>query len=77
MPDPVESHDAEGVDYAWVMQTTFVLTIAVGAPAVATLSLFTPLPTWGDRVEFAVRVGAVVWVVVATAVYVYARRHST
>ena len=72
--EPVETSDPEGVDYAWVMQTTFVLTIVVGAPVVTALSLRVPLPTWGARVEFAIRVGAVVWVLVALAVFAYARR---
>ena len=71
---PVETSDPEGVDYGWVMQTTFVLTIVVGAPLVAVLSVRTALPTWGARVEFAIRVGAVVWFVVAVGVYLYARR---
>ena len=62
------------VDFQWVMQTTFVLTIAVGAPIVGLLSLTTPLPTWNARAEFAVRVGAVVWILVAVAVYFYAAR---
>ncbi|MFD1687345.1 DUF5822 domain-containing protein [Halobellus litoreus] len=72
--EPVETSDPEGVDYGWVMQTTFVLTIVVGAPVVTALSLRVPLPTWGARVEFAIRVGAVVWVLVALAVFAYARR---
>jgi hypothetical protein len=76
VPDRVESHDPEGVDYAWVMQTTFVLTIVVGAPVVALLSLPASLPTWTARATFAVRVGAVVWLIVAVAVYAYARRNS-
>ena len=71
---PVETSDPEGVDYGWVMQTTFVLTIVVGAPLVAVLSARTALPTWGARVEFAIRVGAVVWFIVAIGVYLYARR---
>ena len=71
---PVETTDPEGVDYAWVMQTTFVLTIAVGAPLVATLSLGTSLDSWDEYLSFAVRVGAVVWVLVALSVFVYARR---
>ena len=71
---PVETSDPEGVDYGWVMQTTFVLTIVVGAPLVAVLSARTTLPTWGARVEFAIRVGAVVWFVVAIGIYLYARR---
>jgi hypothetical protein len=71
---PVETSDPEGVDYGWVMQTTFVLTIVVGAPLVALLSVRTPLPTWGARVEFAIRVGAVVWFLVAIGVFLYARR---
>ncbi|MFC7007860.1 DUF5822 domain-containing protein [Halalkalicoccus salilacus] len=74
MPTPVESHDPEGIDYGWIMQVTFVVTILVGAPLVAVLSTGTTLPTWGARVEFAIRVGAVVWVLVALSVYVYARR---
>ena len=74
MPDPVETIDPEGVDYGWVMQITFVLTIAVGAPVVALLSIGTPLDSWNARVSFAIRVGAVVWVLVALAVYGYARR---
>ena len=71
---PVETSDPDGVDYGWVMQTTFVLTIVVGAPVVAGLSIRTTLPTWGARVAFAIRVGAVVWFVVAVGVYLYARR---
>ncbi|PSQ14575.1 hypothetical protein BRC98_00240 [Halobacteriales archaeon QS_7_68_65] len=74
MPDPVETTDPDGVDYGWVMQTTFVLTIAVGAPVIALLSVGTPLDTWNARVSFAIRVGAVVWVLVAVAVYGYALR---
>jgi hypothetical protein len=74
-PD-VERTNPEGVDYGWVMQVTFVVTIVVGAPVVAALSLTTTLPTWAARASFAVRVGALVWFVVAVAVYLYARRHQ-
>ncbi|MFB6167645.1 MAG: DUF5822 domain-containing protein [Haloferacaceae archaeon] len=74
MPETVEEADPDGVDYGWVMQVTFVLTILVGAPVVAVLSLSVTLPTWGARAAFAVRVGAVVWVLVAVAVFLYARR---
>lgn len=63
----------DGVDYGWVLQTTFVLTIALGAPAVAVLSLGTSLPTWETRADFALRAGAVVWLVTAVGVYGYAR----
>lgn len=71
---PVETSDPEGVDYGWVMQTTFVLTIVVGAPIVALLSIPMTLPTWAARVEFAIRVGAVVWFLIAVVVFLYARR---
>ena len=71
---PVERSDPEGVDYGWVMQVTFVVTIVAGSPVVAALSTTTTLPTWGARVSFAVRVGAVVWFLTAVAVYLYARR---
>ncbi|WP_380681525.1 DUF5822 domain-containing protein [Salinigranum sp. GCM10025319] len=71
---PVERSDPDGVDFGWVMQTTFVVTILVGSPIVAALSTTTTLPTWGARASFAVRVGAVIWFLVAIAVYLYARR---
>ena len=78
MPEPVETHDPEGVDYGWVMQTTFVLTIVVGAPVVAAVALLVgvSLPTWAARAEFAIRVGALVWFVVAVGVFLYARRRE-
>jgi len=71
-PD-VERTDPEGVDYGWVMQVTFVVTILVGSPVVAVLSLTTTLPTWGERAAFAVRVGALVWFCTAIGVFLYAR----
>ncbi|WP_265111956.1 DUF5822 domain-containing protein [Halosolutus halophilus] len=77
MPEPVETTNPDGVDYGWVMQVTFVTTILVGAPIVALLSTSVDLPTWGARAEFAVRVGAVVWLVVALAVFAYAKRRQS
>ncbi|MFA9517527.1 DUF5822 domain-containing protein [Halopenitus sp. H-Gu1] len=71
---PVERTEVEGVDYGWVMQTTFVVTILVGAPAVALLSTQVVLETWGSRVLFAVRVGAPVWFLTAIVVFAYAKR---
>jgi len=71
-PD-VERTDPDGVDYGWVMQITFVMTILVGVPIVAGLSLFTPLPTWESRASFAIRVGSFVWFCTAVSVYIYAR----
>ncbi|MFB6302053.1 MAG: DUF5822 domain-containing protein [Haloferacaceae archaeon] len=56
------------------MQTTFVGTIVLGAPLVAALSATADLPTWSARAAFAVRVGAVVWLCTAVAVFLYARR---
>ena len=76
MPERVGSTDPEGVDYGWVMQTTFVVTIVAGAPTVAALSTLVALPTWGARAAFAVRVGAVVWLAVGIAVYAYARSQA-
>jgi uncharacterized membrane protein len=72
----VEQTDPEGVDYGWVMQTTFVTTILLGAPLIAILSLSVELTTWASRAQFAVRVGAVIWIVTAIAVYGYARYRS-
>lgn len=74
MPEPVERTDPDGIDYGWIMQMTFVLTIVVGAPVVAALSVFATLPTWSDRALFAVRVGALVWLVTSIGVYLYERR---
>ncbi|EJN59006.1 DUF5822 domain-containing protein [Halogranum rubrum] len=71
---PVERSNPEGVDYGWVMQMTFVTTILVGAPVVAALSTQVVLPTWESRVEFAIRVGAVVWIITAISLFVYAKR---
>lgn len=70
------SSDQATVDFGWVMQVTFVMTIIIGAPAVAVASLFFSLPTWPDRAEFAIRVGALVWLVTALSVYGYARTHD-
>ena len=58
---PVERTEVEGVDYGWVMQTTFVVTILVGAPVVDDLSAGAQLETWGSRAAFRVRVGAPDW----------------
>jgi hypothetical protein len=76
VPELQEETDPEGVDYGWVMQTTFVLTIVVGAPTVAALSFFYTLPSWASRVSFAVRVGAIVWFLTALATYWYARQQA-
>ncbi len=77
MPELVETHDPEGVDYGWVMQVTFVCTILVGAPIVAVASAGADLPTWGARAEFAIRIGAVVWVLTAVSTFLYARRRAS
>lgn len=76
MPPRVETTDPDGVDYGWVMQTTFVLTIVVGAPIVAVLSVFVELSAWSQRANFAIRVGAVVWLCTMLLVYLYARSQA-
>ena len=78
MPTRVESTDPDGVDFGWVMQTTFVLTVTVGAVVVTAVAVLTgvSLPTWGARASFAIRVGAVVWLLTAVPVYLYARRRA-
>ncbi|MFW6321573.1 MAG: DUF5822 domain-containing protein [Halohasta sp.] len=73
MADLVETTDPEGVDFGWVMQVTFVVTILVGAPIVAALSVLVELPSWSARVEFAIRVGAPIWFVTAVSVFLYAK----
>lgn len=75
---PVETSTPDGVDYAWVMQTTFVLTIVVGAPVVALAAfvLDPALSTWNARVSFAIRVGALVWFLTAISVFAYAKKNK-
>ena len=75
MPEPTAETDPDGVDYGWVLQTTFVVTIVVGAPVVAALSLGRSLPTWTARATFAVQVGATVWFLTAIGVVLYERRY--
>lgn len=77
MPEPVERHEPDGIDYGWVMQVTFVLTIAIGAPIVAIASTQATLPTWGDRAQFSIGIGAVVWFVVALGVFMYEWQRTT
>ena len=76
MPEHVKTTDPEGVDYGWVMQVTFVLTIVIGAPVVALLSVPADVPTWTAKANFAIRVGAVVWLCIGVPVYLYARSQS-
>lgn len=75
MPIDVRETDPDGIDYGWIMQVTFVVTIVLGAPTVAILSLFTSVPTWSDRVAFAIRVGAAIWLVTLLGTFAYARRY--
>ncbi|OLZ40840.1 hypothetical protein A6E15_07480 [Natrinema saccharevitans] len=77
MPERVETTSPDGVDYGWVMQTTFVVTILVGAPIVVALSTAVTLPSWADRAEFAIRVGAPVWLVTSLVIFAYAKRKQT
>ena len=77
MPERVETTSPDGVDYGWVMQVTFVVTILVGAPIVAALSIHADLPTWGARAEFAIRAGAPIWFLTALVVFAYAKRTQT
>lgn len=74
MPKHVATTNPDGVDFGWVMQVTFVTTILVGSPIVALLSTQVTLPDWGAMASFAIRVGAVVWVLTGIAVYLYARK---
>lgn len=74
MTPEVEQTDPEGIDYGWVMQMTFIASLAVGVPVVVALSLPLSLSTWPERASFAVRVGAAVWLLIASIVYLYARR---
>lgn len=71
----VRTTDPDGLDYGWVMQMTFITTIFLGTPVVTVLSVLADLPTWPDRATFAIRVGAVIWLVTLISVYLYARNY--
>lgn len=73
MPERVETSTPDGVDYGWVMQMTFISAILVGVPIIALLSTAADLPTWGARAEFAIRVGAPVWLLTSLVVFAYAK----
>lgn len=75
MSPEVRTTDPEGVDYGWVMQVTFISTIFLGTPIVTVLSVFADLPTWPDRALFAVRIGALLWLVTLLLSYTYASRY--
>lgn len=62
-----------GVDYGRLLRLTFVVTVAVGAPAIALAAVVVELPTWESRVRFAVGAAAAVWLVVAVGLYALAR----
>ncbi len=75
MPEHIGTTDPDGVDFGWVMQMTFVLTIVIGSPLVAIVGLWVGgLTSWMDRLVFAIRVGAVVWIITAVGLYVVARQ---
>ncbi|AWB26714.1 DUF5822 domain-containing protein [Halococcoides cellulosivorans] len=62
---------ASGPDYAWILQTTFVLSILLGAPLIAIASLASELPTWEARSTFAIQAGAMVWVAISIGTLAY------
>jgi hypothetical protein len=72
-PDVTET-DPEGVDYGWVMQMTFITSLFVGTPIVAVLSIPVTLPTWTERAQFAIGIGAAIWFVVSILVFLHAKR---
>lgn len=76
VPTLVERYDPDGVDYGWIMQVTFVLTIVIGAPIIALGSMWVELTTWGERAQFAAGFGSVIWLVVASVVFAVALRSA-
>ena len=68
--------DDETVDFGWVMEMTFLLTVVLGAPLIAIGSLWFEIGGWTGRVVFATTVAAAVWFVTAVCVYFYARRQA-
>lgn len=73
MPTKIGATSPDGVDYGWVLQVTFITTIILGVPIVAVAAMPFELTTWGQRANFAIRMGAVVWLGTSIVVYWYAR----
>lgn len=61
----------EAVDFGWVMEMTFILTVVVGTPIIMVGSLWFDIDTWTARIVFATTVGAAVWFITAIGVYGY------
>lgn len=62
------------VDYQWVLEMTFIVTVVVGVPIIALTSLLVDLPTWTARVTYATSVAAAVWLLTAVVLFGYAWR---
>ncbi len=77
MPSEIEEYTSEGIDYGWILQVTFIITILIGAPITALLGIYFELPTWSDRAEFALRVGALIWFLTAIITYGYTKYRQT
>lgn len=63
----------ESVDFGWVMEVTFIVTVLLGAPIVALGGLWFEIEGWNARIIFATTVAAAVWFITAIGVYAYAR----
>ncbi len=61
--------DDAGVDHTRILQQTFVVTVVIGAPALAIGSLFVDLPTWSARAAYAGTFGGSLWLGTALALY--------
>lgn len=61
------------VDYGYVLEVTFVLTVLVGAPVIALASLFVELDSWTARVVFATTLAGALWFVFAVVIYASVR----
>ncbi|MFP4590466.1 MAG: DUF5822 domain-containing protein [Halobacteriales archaeon] len=68
--------DGPPVDHTRILQTTFVVTVLVGAPLVALSSLLVDLPTWRARAAFAGVVGGSIWLLTAIGLLVRSRRRG-
>lgn len=67
---------AEAVNYRWIMEVTFVVTVLVGVPLIAVASAFITLDDWATRVRFATTLAAIVWIGTAAGAYLVARRRA-
>lgn len=61
--------ETAAVDFGWILQMTFVVTVVAGVPLLALGSVFVSLPDWPSRAAYAGAGGGSLWLVTAVGLY--------